>query len=540
MPKSPKNRRAQFAEAKTTPESEGAEKVAYRTYLNVESVATNTLKPYARNPRSHSPKQIRQIAQSIREFGFTNPILIDAERVVIAGHGRLEAAKLLGIERVPCIRLYHMTEAEKRAYVIADNKIAESAGWDRELLALEFRYISELDIDLDLTVTGFEPAEIDLSLQGLESAASIDEADEVIEPDLSRPTVSRPGDIWLLNNRQQHRILCADARASASFDQLLAGQKVQLVVSDPPYNRRVRQIGGRGAIRHLEFAMASGEMSVTEFTVFLSTTLGHLVTHSVDGALHYLFIDWRHIFELLSAARELYAEFKNLCVWNKSNGGMGSLYRSKHELVFVFKSGNAPHINNIELGRFGRNRANVWDYAGINSFRESRLEELAAHPTSKPVALVSDILLDASKRNGIVLDSFGGSGTTVVAAEKTGRRAFLMELDPVYVDVAVRRFEKLTGVKAIHADTGLNFADIESRRLDTSSFSDPSTQRQRRSIGTHFADQLSLNDSTLAPGNRIIRTNFDLGSNQQAISPRITQRIEDSIQATRRKDGKKA
>jgi ParB-like chromosome segregation protein Spo0J len=536
MRKSTENRPAQTTSAKTV--AKGGGTAGCGIQLKVEMLATKALKPYARNPRSHSPKQIQQIAQSIRRFGFTNPILIDAGRVVIAGHGRLGAAILLGINRVPAIRLDHMTEAEKRAYIIADNKIAENAGWDRELLALELRYISELDIDLDLTVTGFEPAEIDLSLQGLESADSNDEANEALEPDQSRPSVSRAGDLWLLGEQLQHRMLCADARANASFDQLLAGQKAQLVVSDPPYNRRVSHISGRGAIRHPEFAMASGEMSVTQFTVFLSTILGHLVRHSVDGSLHFLFIDWRHIFELLSAARELYSEFKNLCVWNKSNGGMGSLYRSKHELVLVFKSGSAPHINNVELGRFGRNRPNVWDYAGVNSFRESRLEELAAHPTTKPVALVSDVLLDASKRNGIVLDSFGGSGTTVVAAEKTGRRGFLMELDPAYVDVAVRRFEKLTGVKAIHADTGLSFADVERRRLDTSSSDDqinnigivpsrviPPTRR-RKAI-QHYRR-----------GNRITRADSDLGSNQQLIGPPKSHSVKGSLH-TRRNDGKK-
>jgi DNA modification methylase len=540
MPKSSKNRRAKLAEAKTTPESEGAEKAAFRTNLNVESVATNTLKPYVRNPRSHSPKQIRQIARSIREFGFTNPILIDADRVVIAGHGRLEAAKLLGIERVPCIRLDHMTEAEKRAYFIADNKIAENAGWDPKLLALEFRYISELDVDLDLTVTGFEPAEIDLSLQGLESEASAEKADEVLEPDRSRLSVSRKGDLWLLGEHQQHRIICADARDDSSFYELLAGRKAQLVVTDPPYNLRVGRIGGRGASRHPEFAMASGEMSVTEFTVFLSTILRRLVTYSVDGSLHFLFLDWRHIFELLSAARELYTEFKNLCIWNKPNGGMGSLYRSKHELIFVFKNGTARHINNVELGKFGRNRPNVWDYSGVNSFRENRLEELAAHPTPKPVALVSDVFLDASTRNGIVLDCFGGSGTTVVAAEETGRRGFLMELDPAYVDVAIRRFEKLTGLEAIHADTGLSFADVERRRLDTSSSGHEGTQRRRPAIASESADQTTLKDSTPPPRKGITRANPDLGSNQRATGPRTTRPIKESLHTEGRNDGKKA
>ncbi|MGO9451558.1 MAG: site-specific DNA-methyltransferase [Candidatus Binataceae bacterium] len=509
---------------------------AYLADLNIELLSTDALKPYARNPRSHSPKQIRQIAQSIRKFGFTNPILIDAEGVVIAGHGRLEGAKMLGIKRVPVIRLDYMTEAQKRAYIIADNKLAENAGWDRELLALELRYISELDVNLDLTVTGFEPAEIDLSLQGLQSAASTDEADDVPEPDRSRPSVSGAGDMWLLGEQQQHRVLCADARVGASFDRLLAGRKAELVISDPPFNLSVKRIGRRGAIRHPEFAMASGEMSETEYTAFLSTTLRHLVTHSDTGSLHYLFIDWRHIYELLSAARGLYTEFKNLCVWNKPNGGMGSLYRSKHELIAVLKNGTAPHINNVELGRFGRSRTNVWDYAGANSFREGRLEELAAHPTPKPVALVSDVVLDASKRNGIVLDCFGGAGTTVVAAEKTGRRGYLMELDPVYVDVAVRRFEKLTGISAIHADTGLSFADVERRRLDTSSRDDQNAQRRRSATTPDLSDFATQTGSILPPRRKVIRANSDLGSNKQSIRPLKSPSVKGSLHSARRND----
>lgn len=510
---------------------------ADQTHLKIQLLSTKALRPYARNPRSHSRRQIEQIAQSIREFGFNNPILIDADKVVIAGHGRLEAAKLLGIKRIPAIRLDHMTEAEKRAYVIADNKLAENAGWDHALLALELRYISELDVELDLTLTGFEPAEIDLSLQGLESATSAAEADDVPEPDRSRPPVSRAGDLWLLGER--HRLLSADARINASFAQLLAGQKAELVVSDPPYNLSVARIGGRGAIRHAEFVMASGEMSDTEFTGFLSTTLRHLIRHSVDGSLHFIFLDWRHIFELLSASRELYTEFKNLCVWNKSNGGMGSLYRSKHELVFVFKNGTAPHINNVELGRFGRNRTNVWDYAGVNSFREGRLEELSAHPSPKPVALVSDMLLDASRRNGLVLDCFGGAGTTAVAAEKTGRRGYLMELDPAYVDVSVRRFEKLTGIQAIHADSGLSFAEVERRRLDTSSCGDQTAQRRHRVIVPDSADPRTQGGAVSPSRNRATHANSDLGSNQRAIHPLKQLSVKGSLRTAPRNYAKK-
>jgi DNA modification methylase len=428
--------------------------------LKVALLTTSALKPYSRNPRTHSPKQIQQIAESIHKFGFTNPILIDAGCAVIAGHGRLEAAKLLGIKRVPTIRLNHMTEAEKRAYVIADNKLAENAGWDRDLLALEFQYITQLDIDLDLTLTGFEAAEIDLSLRALESSETPDAADEVPEVEAGA-AVSRVGDLWLLDDR--HRLLCGDARQGEAFSRLLLGRKAQIVVTDPPYNLRIGGVSGSGAIKHREFVMSSGEMSEAEFTVFLTIIFRHLVTYSADGSIHFVFMDWRHVFELLSAGRQTYAELKNLCIWNKTNGGLGSLYRSKHELVFVFKNGSRPHINNVDLGRYGRSRTNVWDYPGANTMRADRLEELAMHPTVKSTALIADAILDCSKRGGIVLDCFGGSGTALIAAEKTGRRCYLMELDPAYVDVAIRRFEKLTGIKAIHAETGLSFGEVEQR-----------------------------------------------------------------------------
>jgi DNA modification methylase len=423
--------------------------------LKIEYLPSGSLKPSAHNPHTHSPRQIRQIAESIRKFGFTNPILLDSNGYVLAGHGRLEAATSLGIERVPTIRLDQMTEAEKRAYVLADNKLAENAGWDRELLAIELKYLVELDFDFDVTVTGFETPEIDLLLQGDSNAADSEE-DQI--PELE-PPVSRLGDLWILG---KHRLLCADATKAESFELLMGGQPAQLVFIDPPYNVRIDgNVSGLGSIKHREFAMASGEMSEAEFINFLKTVFSHLVAHSANGSIHFVCMDWRHTFELLSAGRVSYAELKNLCVWNKKNGGMGSLYRSKHELVFVFKNGAAPHINNIELGRHGRWRSNVWDYAGVNSMRKGRLEELAMHPTVKPIAMVADAILDCSKRRGIVLDCFGGSGTTLMAAEKTGRHGYLVELDPTYVDVTIRRYQKLTGKSAVDAKSHRKFDEVQ-------------------------------------------------------------------------------
>jgi DNA modification methylase len=430
--------------------------------LGVEVVSVAELKAYARNPRTHSPKQIQQIANSIREFGFVNPILIDADGGVIAGHGRIEAAKILGIAQVPTIRLDRMTEAQKRAYVIGDNRLAELASWDRELLGIELQYLSNLDIEFDATVTGFDSPEIDVLIQELDLDGSGNEADEVPEIDCSAPPISRLGDLWCLG---EHRLLCADATRGDSFSRLLGGAQAQMVFTDPPYNVRIDgNVCGLGSIKHREFQMASGEMTESEFVEFLKTTLGHLARFSIDGAIHFVCMDWRHCFELISAGRGVYSELKNLCVWNKSNGGMGSLYRSKHELVFVFKHGGAAHINNIELGSHGRYRTNVWDYAGINSMQAGRLDDLALHPTVKPTALVADAILDCSKRGGLVLDCFGGSGTSVMAAEKTGRRAYVLEIDPVYVDVTIRRFEKVTGKHAIHAEGGSTFDETRDRR----------------------------------------------------------------------------
>jgi DNA modification methylase len=425
--------------------------------LKVEYLPLVQLIPHARNPRTHSAKQVRQIAESMKKLGFNNPILIDQNRGVVAGHGRLLAAKLLGMSHVPTICLDQMSETQKRAYILADNRLAQNAGWDRELLALELSYITELEIDFDLTITGFETAEIDLLL--LKESGSCDEAEQVPEVDRSKPSVTRVGDLWILG---PHRLLCADSTDARAFEYLLDGEQAEMIFIDPPYNVPIDgNVSGLGQIKHREFAMASGEMSEAQFIAFLNAVSRNLITHSVDGSIHFVCMDWRHCFAVLSAARDVYAELKNLCVWNKDNGGMGSFYRSKHELVFVFKNGTGPHINNVELGRYGRNRTNVWDYPGMNSPHQGRLEELAMHPTVKPVALIADAILDCSKRRGIILDCFGGSGTTLIAAQKTGRRGYLMEIDPAYVDVAIKRFQKACGIEAIHASSERTFAEIE-------------------------------------------------------------------------------
>lgn len=425
------------------------------------------LTPRQTNPRTHTKKQIEQIAASIQRFGFTNPILVDDAKGIIAGHGRVMAARLLGMDKVPTVRLANMTEAEIRAYVIADNRLAENAGWDRELLGLELQYLSDLDIDFDVTLTGFELPEIDVLIGELSLADGEDGGEDPADavPALAaRPAVTRPGDIWTIG---RHRLICGDSLQRDTYDRLLGQERAQMVFTDPPYNVPIGgHVCGLGKTQHREFAMASGEMSGPEFTAFLTTVFGHLAAVSVDGAIHYQCMDWRHMTEMLAAGTAAYTDLKNLCVWAKTNGGMGSLYRSQHELVFVFKVGTAPHINNVDLGRHGRYRTNVWSYAGVNSFGAGR-DDLALHPTVKPVALVADAIRDCSHRKGIVLDAFAGSGTTLVAAEKTGRRGYGVESDPLYCDVIIKRMLNTCATEAVLAATGQTFTEVAAERGQT-------------------------------------------------------------------------
>lgn len=428
--------------------------------MQIEEMAVRELRPYPKNARIHSRQQIKQIARSIERFGFCNPVLVDDGRQIIAGHGRVEAAKLLGIETVPTCRLSHLSEAEKRAYILADNRLAERAGWDRELLAIELQGLIELDLDIELT--GFETAEIDLILEDArEARTTCGPEDAVPEPPLG-PAVSRGGDLWLLGS---HRLLCGDARDQASYDALLEGAKAEFVFTDPPYNVAIDgHVCGLGRVHHREFAMAAGEMSAAEFTAFLEQVFVLLAANTIDGSIHQTCMDWRHAWEMLAAGRAVYSELKNLCVWNKTNAGMGSFYRSKHELIFVWKSGTAGHINNFELGQHGRHRTNVWDYPGVNSTRAGRMEELVMHPTVKPVTLVADAIKDCSRRGDLVFDAFCGSGTVLIAAERTGRKARALEIDPLYVDVAVRRWQSYTGKAAVLAQTGATFETVAEQR----------------------------------------------------------------------------
>lgn len=430
--------------------------------LSIEHLPLDTLKPNPANARRHSQKQLHQIAASIREFGFNSIVVVDEESTILVGHGRVEGARIAGLRTVPVMRVGHLTAQQKIAFSLADNKIALNSDWEMDQLRVLWRELMGAEINFDVEVTGFGTAEIDLLIDGEASRDKPDRSDLI--PAMQAQAVSRPGDLWILG---EHRLLCGDACDPSSFAEVMADDQARLVFTDPPYNVPIDgHVSGLGAVKHREFQMASGEMSTAEFAGFLRTAFGNMADVSLDGAIHYICMDWRHMGEMLQAAHGLYSELKNLCVWNKNNGGMGSFYRSKHELVFAYKVGTAPHLNTIELGKHGRYRTNVWDYAGVNSFRSGRDAELEMHPTVKPTALVIDAIKDCSRRNDIVLDPFSGSGTTIMAAQKSRRRARAIELDPLYVDVTVRRWQSFTGKLATMAVTGETFAEIEQRRVD--------------------------------------------------------------------------
>jgi len=416
------------------------------------------------NPRAHSSYQVRQIARSIETFGFNVPVLIDATSKVIAGHGRVMACQRLGWSEVPTICLEHLTEAQARAFMIADNRLSENSTWDERLLAQQLQELAALELDFSLEVTGFEVGEIDLRIEQLAASSDDDQERANRLPSPQSRTVTHAGDLWLLN---RHRVVCGNALEDAVYATLMGNRQAQMVFTDPPYNVRIGgNVCGTGAIKHREFVMGSGELSEAEYHSFLGKACAGLARHSRPEALHYICIDWRHLGLLLTAGHEVYGELKNVCVWVKDKAGMGSFYRSQHELVFVFQRGRRTARNNVQLGQYGRNRSNVWNYPCANSFSrsgdEARLSTL--HPTVKPAALVADAIMDCTDRHDVVLDAFLGSGTTVIAAERTGRRCYGIEIDPPYIDIIVRRWQDFTRGSAVHAVTGRTFAQTEAER----------------------------------------------------------------------------
>jgi DNA modification methylase len=427
--------------------------------LEISERRVGSLQANPRNARTHDDKQIEQISASISRFGFTNPLLVDEHGVIIAGHGRLAAAIRLRLEGVPVIVIAGLSDAERRALALADNKLALNSGWNEEMLAGELEFLTDVQVDLDVSITGFDTVEIDSIIA---SRNKDSEPRKEAPPLPSGPAISEPGDTWILG---PHRVLCGNALDEGTYTSLMGTDRARMSFQDPPYNVPIDgHVSGLGKVRHREFAMGVGEMSSLEFTDFLARELSLTAKYSLDGAIVFSCIDWRHLQEMIAAGQAAHLELKNVIVWAKDNGGMGAFYRSAHEHVFAFKHGTAKHVNNFGLGGGGRYRTNVWSYPGANTFCRGRNADLALHPTVKPIALVADAIMDVSHRGEIVLDPFGGSGTTLLAAERTGRIARLIELDPLYVDVIVRRWLALGDRQAILASTGQVFAEVEAAR----------------------------------------------------------------------------
>jgi DNA modification methylase len=400
---------------------------------------------------------VRAIAKSIDTFDFNAPILVDRHRRIIAGDGCVQASNLLGLKEVPVVILEHLTPTQAAAYRIADNALSDRSSWDDAKLAAQLKQLSETELDFDIEAIGIELPEIDVRIQSLDDPDVSDNADEF---DASVGTaVSLPGDLWLFDT---HRLYCGSALDPTAYATVMEVEKAAVVFTDPPYNVKIDgHVCGSGRIKHREFVMGANEMTEAEFTDFLTASFRLICANAAPGAPVFSFMDWRHMEEILAAGRAAELTLINLIVWCKTNAGLGSFYRSRHELVFLFRNGKEAHLNNIQLGRFGRWRTNVWTYAGANGFARKGSENvLALHPTVKPIALVADAILDCTKRGGVVLDPFLGSGTTILAAERTGRRCFGIEIDPLYVDTAIGRWERLTGKKALNSQ-GLTFEQVK-------------------------------------------------------------------------------
>lgn len=419
----------------------------------IKEIELKKLRPWPRRARIHDNGKLEALIASIRSHDLIDPIIVNAENIILSGHLRVAAHASLGWPTIRAIRVTHLTQAEQAAYVLAANRLPERGGWDREILALEFADLVDIRTDLDLRTTGFEPAEIDLAL-GREP-----DPEEPLVPAPKPDAVSQTGDIWLMG---AHRMICGDCLREEVWKRLMGDDVARMAFWDAPYNLKVK--GHVTSKEHAEFAMASGEMRSDEFVSFLRSAGSLAVDWTIDGGIHFVCMNHGHLDELFEALKPVFFSRLNLCVWEKNNGGMGSFYRSRYEMIAVYKVGTAPHVNNVQLGKFGRNRSNVWSYPGANSTSQSR-KVLADHPTPKPVAMVADAILDASNPNDVVIDGFAGSGTILLAAEQTGRRARGIEIDGRYCDVAIRRWQAMTGRRATLAETGEDFEMVMERRL---------------------------------------------------------------------------
>ena len=431
--------------------------------LAIEYLPLSRIKDNPLNPRLHPARQVKALARSITEFGFVVPVLIDKDGTLVAGHGRVEAARTLKLDAVPAVRIEHLTPGQQRALMLADNKLTDMSTFDEGLLVENFKLLEVEGLDLDLESSAFTMGEIDVLLDKPQPVDKPDPDDDVEGP-LQGAPVNCIGDLWQLGS---HRLACGSALDPEVWCRLMAGEKAVMSISDVPYNVVIKgNVSGLGKIKHENFVMASGEMDPDAYTDFLQTPFDLMARHSVAGSLHYAFIDWKHVGEMQAAGEAAFRELKNIIVWDKGEGGgMGSLYRSAHELIFLWKAGRAKHINNVSLGMWGRNRTNIWRYPGIKGFRHSDEGDLLAlHATPKPVRMIADAMLDVSKRGDLVLDAFLGSGTAIIAAERVGRRCYGCELDPKFADVIIRRFERHSGEQAIHIASGRTFTEIAAER----------------------------------------------------------------------------
>jgi hypothetical protein len=428
-----------------------------------QSFATGQIKPYPGHARNHNKRQIEKLKKLIRHFGQVVPIVVDREGVIIDGHAVWTAMCELGSGEIAAIVVANRTDPEIKALRLALNRIPRDAAWDDERLREELEHFVSLSFDLDLT--GFDAVEIDHLLEvDVPKLNLAEDGEPIVAP--RKPAISTVGDIWTCG---RHRIGCGDARDQAFVDKVREDRRASICFIDPPYNVPIAGfVSGKGRVQHREFVQGAGELSPDQFTTFLVESLSVLQHSATDAALIYACMDWRHIYELLTAGRQRDLELYNLCIWAKTNAGMGSLYRSQHELICVFKAGPTKPINNVELGRHGRNRSNLWSYRGLNSFGADRDELLASHPTVKPVLMIADAIRDVTRRGDAVLDSFVGSGSTLMAAEETGRVGIGIDLDPLYVDVTVRRWQARTRRDALHAETG-EFFDDRAKRVSSPS-----------------------------------------------------------------------
>ena len=429
--------------------------------LKIEQVPLEQIYDYEKNIKTHDEEQIIAIAQSIDKFGFNNPILVNEKGEIIAGHGRYAAAQLLELDTVPVIRLGHLTDTQARLYRIADNKLSEKGKWDLDMLKIEINELEALtdtSKNLEITDTGFDILEIDSLFVEKEKneQEKIDEKSNNVPYIPEDEIVTKPGDIWTLGGK--HRIICGDSLKEETYKKLMGDVLADEVLTDPPFNLPAASIGNSGKIKHEDFAMAAGEMSDEEFCNFLQTVMQRCSDHAKPNALHYFWMDWRHSAHILFAGHKIFPLFINMCVWCKESGGMGRLYRSQHELCFVF--GDDKHyVDNVELGKNGRYRTNVWHYAGVNSFGPHKGDQ-KYHSTVKPMEMFRDIMLDSTPRGGVVLDAFSGSGTTIIAAEKCHRIGFAIEYEPKYVDTLLRRYKELFGVDAVLEGDGRTYSEI--------------------------------------------------------------------------------